>query len=88
MDDFGPSNIVIEGHTDSLGKKDLNEELAEKRAEAVKKYLESNDGGIESAKIEAIGLGDNKPLATNKTAEGRAQNRRVDIIITPESTKL
>lgn len=88
MDDFGPSSIVIEGHTDSLGKKDLNEELAEKRAEAVKKYLETNNGGIEAANIEAIGLGDNKPLATNKTAEGRAQNRRVDIIITPETTKL
>lgn len=90
IEDFGPSNVTVEGHTDSLGKKALNDDLSQSRAEAVKNYLLSNDGGLapDTTKVEAVGLGDQKPLATNKTPEGRAQNRRVDIVITPEATKL
>ncbi len=86
--DFGvDSKITIEGHSDSIGGKTINNRLSAQRAKAVKDYLEANSGGIEY-KIETIGLGDQKPLTTNKTAEGRAKNRRVDIIITPESTNL
>lgn len=79
--------ITIEGHTDSVGGKKINHRLSTQRAIAVKEYLESNIGGLEK-KIEAVGFGDEKPLAGNKTATGRAQNRRVDIIIKPESTQL
>lgn len=79
--------VTIEGHTDSVGGKKINHRLSTQRAMAVKEYLESNIGGLEK-KIEAVGFGDEKPLAGNKTATGRAQNRRVDIVIKPEATQL
>ncbi len=78
--DFGDSSIVIEGHTDSLGGKGLNEKLSNDRARAVKDYLVANQGP-QSLNISSIGYDYQKPLGTNKTAEGRAQNRRVDVII-------
>jgi outer membrane protein OmpA-like peptidoglycan-associated protein len=86
MEDFGASAVTVEGHTDSVGGKKVNDRLSQNRAEAVKNYLQANGGGMseESSKIEAVGYGYQKPLATNKTASGRAQNRRVDIIIKPE----
>jgi outer membrane protein OmpA-like peptidoglycan-associated protein len=86
MEDFGTSAVTVEGHTDSIGGKKVNDRLSQNRAEAVKNYLQANGGGMseESSKIEAVGYGYQKPLATNKTASGRAQNRRVDIIIKPE----
>lgn len=82
--DFGASNVVVEGHTDSQGGKAINQKVSTERAEAVKDYLASKIG--EPGKIEAKGYDYQKPLATNKTAKGRAQNRRVDIVITPERT--
>lgn len=87
MEEFGASSVVVEGHTDSVGGKKINDRLSQNRAEAVKNYLQENSGGIsdDSSKIEAVGYGYQKPLATNKTADGRAQNRRVDIIIKPEA---
>lgn len=87
IDEFGEgSTIVIQGHTDSVGGKKINQELSAKRAEAVKQYLQSI---LEKEdRLEAVGYGDEKPLAGNKTSKGRAQNRRVDIIIKPESTRL
>lgn len=81
--DIGPSQIQIQGHTDSIGGKKLNEELSAKRAASVQSYLVSNNN-VPADKITATGLGDSKPIATNKTAQGRAQNRRVDVIITAE----
>ena len=90
MGEFGSSTVMIEGHTDSVGGKKVNDRLSQNRAEAVKNYLQENGDGMstDSSKIEAVGYGYQKPLATNKTADGRAQNRRVDIIITPETSKL
>lgn len=86
--EFGTdSAVTIEGHTDSIGGKQINHQLSTQRAMAVKEYLESNIGGLEK-KIEAVGFGDEKPIAGNKTATGRAQNRRVDIVIKPEATQL
>ncbi len=81
--EFGDSSVRVEGHTDSQGGKLINEKLSSARAQAVKDYLVSNDA-IEEAKIEAVGVGFQKPLASNKTAAGRAQNRRVDVVISPE----
>ena len=78
---FGKSSVVVEGHTDSLGDKAKNEQLSTERAEAVKKYLSSNDVG--EVDIKSVGYGYQKPIATNKTKEGRAQNRRVDVRIQP-----
>lgn len=81
--DLGPSKIRVEGHTDSVGGESVNRELSEKRANAVATYLRTN--GFENADIRAEGFGLSKPLASNKSQAGRAQNRRVDIVITPES---
>ena len=74
--------IKVEGHTDSVGASDLNKKLSEERANAVATYLKSN--GFDKTPIAAEGYGFEKPIATNKSKNGRAQNRRVDIIITPE----
>lgn len=81
--DIGARQVHIEGHTDSSGGKQLNDELSTKRAESVQSYLISNNN-VPAEKITAAGYGYTKPIATNKTAKGRAQNRRVDIIITAE----
>lgn len=78
--DFGNSSVIIEGHTDSIGGKAVNESLSSKRAEAVREYLVTNaEAG--QLNISAVGYDYQKPLATNKTASGRAQNRRVDVLI-------
>lgn len=88
VEEFGSGAAVrVEGHTDSMGGRKINNKISSDRARAVKEYLEAHGGGIEN-KIEAVGYGDQKPLATNKTPDGRAQNRRVDIVIQPDSTKL
>lgn len=79
-----PSQISIEGHTDSIGEAKANQALSEKRASAVATYLQT--GGLESEKIDSVGYGFQKPIASNKSSEGRAQNRRVDIVITPSQT--
>ncbi len=81
---FGTSNVMVEGHTDSVGGKAVNQKVSTQRAEAVKEYLATKID--ESGNIQAVGYDYQKPLATNKTPQGRAQNRRVDIVITPERT--
>jgi OmpA-OmpF porin, OOP family len=78
---LGPQQIVIEGHTDSYGDAASNDQLSQARAEAVAHYFETN--GIDTDKVRAVGYGFKKPIASNKTKLGRAQNRRVDVIITP-----
>jgi len=80
---FGQPNVVIEGHTDSIGSDELNERLSERRADAVREYLVAN-GTIPYGRISAIGYGSQQPLASNKTAEGRAINRRIDVLIMPQ----
>jgi outer membrane protein OmpA-like peptidoglycan-associated protein len=75
------ASIVVEGHTDSAGKATHNDELSRKRANAVREYLISR--GIGSEKIRSVGVGSGRPIASNKTAEGRANNRRVEIIVEP-----
>jgi OOP family OmpA-OmpF porin len=69
--------VIATGHTDSVGTDAYNQKLSERRAAAVKEYLVSK--GIASAKVTTIGKGESQPVATNKTAEGRQKNRRVDI---------
>lgn len=79
-----PEHIVVEGHTDSTGSKAINTKLSNERAEAVESYLKANNF-IKDEQITAKGYGYSKPIATNKTRVGRAQNRRVDIIISATS---
>jgi OOP family OmpA-OmpF porin len=69
--------VIATGHTDSIGTDAYNQKLSERRAQAVKDYLVSK--GIPASKITTIGKGESQPVATNKTAEGRQKNRRVDI---------
>ena len=68
---------LVEGHTDSIGSEAYNQKLSERRANAVADYMESQ--GIDSSRITTKGWGKTKPIASNKTKEGRAQNRRVEI---------
>ena len=69
--------VIATGHTDSIGSDAYNQKLSERRAAAVKDYLVSK--GIAASKVTTIGKGESQPVATNKTAEGRQKNRRVDI---------
>ncbi|MBY0316936.1 MAG: OmpA family protein [Bdellovibrionales bacterium] len=78
------AQVTVEGHTDSVGSAKVNKTLSEKRAESVKKYFVSQNA-IEDGQITAEGYGFEKPLTTNKTKQGRATNRRVDIIIESKS---
>ena len=71
------SRFRIEGHTDSIGKRAKNIELSQNRADAVKIYL--IQGGIASDRLESVGYGPDKPIASNKNKKGRALNRRVEI---------
>jgi len=77
----GERNIVVEGHTDSKGSDSSNLTLSQARADAVRNYLVQK--GYPADLIEAVGLGEGQPIADNKSAEGRANNRRVEIIIKP-----
>jgi outer membrane protein OmpA-like peptidoglycan-associated protein len=70
--------ITVEGGTDSVGSDDYNYQLSQRRADAVIQYLASKYS-VPAHKIYLIGLGKDKPVETNKTAEGRSQNRRVDV---------
>jgi OmpA-OmpF porin, OOP family len=77
------SQIKVEGHTDSVGPALQNEALSENRASAVATYFKTN--GFSDIQVESEGYGYKKPIASNKSKEGRAQNRRVDIVISPSS---
>ena len=75
--------ILVEGHTDSIGSEEANLKLSRGRAESVRRYLISR--GLNADQIEAIGKGEAEPVADDATPEGRANNRRVEIII-PDPT--
>jgi OOP family OmpA-OmpF porin len=72
-----PVSIGVEGHTDSTGSDDYNQGLSIRRATAVRDYLEKK--GIDAARMTIEGYGETKPVASNDTEEGRAQNRRVEL---------
>jgi OOP family OmpA-OmpF porin len=74
------SSIKITGHTDSTGTPEYNKELSLKRAQAVRDYLV--ELGADASKMEVVGMGEDQPIADNKTREGRAQNRRVEVDVT------
>jgi outer membrane protein OmpA-like peptidoglycan-associated protein len=71
--------LEIQGHTDARGTKDHNEKLGEQRAEAVRRYL--NEQGVALNRMQTISYGPDAPVASNDTADGRAMNRRVVIIV-------
>jgi outer membrane protein OmpA-like peptidoglycan-associated protein len=75
--------IEIEGHADAVGSDDYNQRLSERRAESVRVYF--NQQGVTKPIVAAVGFGESRPVATNGTAEGRQQNRRVELIVSGES---
>ena len=69
----------IEGHTDSIASESYNQKLSERPAQSVADWLAAHD--IESSRLKVVGWGENQPVAENTSAEGRQQNRRVELII-------
>jgi OOP family OmpA-OmpF porin len=70
------ARIQISGHTDNMGKKAANKVLSQNRANACRDYVISK--GIDGSRIEAVGYGDERPIAPNDTEEGRQENRRIE----------
>ncbi len=80
----GPGTVVIEGHTDSTGTEEHNQDLSERRAQAVRDYL-ARQPALKGYTFQVFGYGESRPIASNDTPEGRAQNRRVDVMVVPAS---
>jgi len=76
---YPDTNVLIEGHTDSTGAQEHNLTLSERRAKSVAHYLAGLN--VASSRFSVMGYGPDQPIATNDTAEGRQQNRRVDVAI-------
>jgi outer membrane protein OmpA-like peptidoglycan-associated protein len=79
--EFEKTYVDVIGYTDSTGSETYNQQLSEARASSVARYLESQ--GVLPARIVSSGMGESNPIASNDTAQGRALNRRVEIILTP-----
>ncbi|MDO6491282.1 MAG: OmpA family protein [Cellulophaga sp.] len=77
LKEYPNAKFTVEGHTDSVGSASLNQKLSESRALSVKEFLVEK--GIGEFRLSAVGYGEDKPMATNKTRAGRKQNRRVEI---------
>lgn len=77
LNKYPETNLVIDGHTDNRGAASYNQDLSEKRANAVTNYLKMR--GVSGDRLTTVGHGFNDPVASNETEEGRAQNRRVEI---------
>ena len=82
MKQEGNISIIAEGHTDSRGTEEYNQALSLRRANAVRDYLVA--GGVAANRITVEGYGESKPVASNNTDDGRAQNRRVELRIRGE----
>ena len=81
LEEFDKTIVAVSGHTDSTGASSFNQGLSEQRAQSVANYLKSRK--VVDARIEVIGFGENQPIADNGTAEGREQNRRVELTLLP-----
>ena len=79
--EFNRTTIEVSGHTDSTGKDAYNQDLSQRRAQAVSYILAQN--GVMPQRMYVIGMGESRPVATNATPNGRAKNRRVEIQIIP-----
>ncbi len=77
---YPKANIELDGYTDNTGTEAHNRRLSEKRAEAVKQYL-IKAAGLDQSRISTVGRGESNPVADNKTADGRFENRRVEVLI-------
>jgi len=82
-DIFPNASMIVEGHTDSTGSETANLSLSERRANSVRDYLLA-DTVLGASQIKAVGYGETRPIANNETAAGRANNRRIDVVIIPD----
>jgi outer membrane protein OmpA-like peptidoglycan-associated protein len=71
--------IRVEGHTDSDGSESYNKKLSQSRADSVRQFLV--DAGVDPSRLESVGYGESEPIDTNRTPEGKANNRRVEFTI-------
>jgi outer membrane protein OmpA-like peptidoglycan-associated protein len=81
LNKYPDTDLTIQGHTDSKGTETYNQKLSETRSGTVAEYLKSQ--GVKEYRITSVGYGEMQPVASNETEEGRAENRRVTFIITP-----
>ena len=81
LNKYPQSVVTVTGHTDSRGSAAYNQDLSERRANAVANVL--FNGGVSYSRVNTVGAGENRPIATNQTAAGQQLNRRVEITITP-----
>lgn len=81
LKEFNKTVVQVVGHTDSTGSDDYNQALSDRRAGTVSSYLQNR--GVESQRTLVFGRGESQPVADNSTAEGRAQNRRVELTLSP-----
>lgn len=81
LNEFPSTAVDIIGHADSQGAEDFNQRLSEQRAQSVQSYLLNQN--VTSVRLASAGFGETRPIASNETVEGRARNRRVEIILTP-----
>lgn len=79
LNQYPEAKVEIQGHTDNSGTPEKNKDLSQRRADAVKKYLQEH--GIDATRLTSVGYGQDKPIAPNTTAAGKAQNRRVDFVL-------
>ena len=76
---YSDTNILVEGHTDSVGTTEYNQKLSERRAKSVADYAVGD--GVGGSRFKTVGYGETEPVASNATAEGRQENRRVEVAI-------
>merc|ERR1711879_1053853 len=81
LKEYDKTLVVVAGHTDSDGSTSLNQTLSEERAQSVSTYLDQQ--GIKSIRLEPVGFGETRPIASNTTTTGKEQNRRVEITLVP-----
>lgn len=80
MKQYPDATATIEGHTDSVGNDEYNQELSENRADSVRQYL-IEKFGIYGSRLESVGYGESRPIASNDTEEGKQRNRRVEAVL-------
>jgi outer membrane protein OmpA-like peptidoglycan-associated protein len=79
LKDYEDTNIMFGGHTDSRGSESYNQDLSEQRARSVAEFMAFID--VDPERMTIVGYGEEKPVATNETVEGRQENRRVEVAI-------
>ncbi len=84
LNEFSETTLQLAGHTDSTGAADYNQQLSVRRANSVADYLRQRSVGAERLRV--VGYGETRPIASNQSAAGRAQNRRVELLIEPNES--